>query len=134
MGKDIPLHLGCGDLSVGAGQGKNLVAGGLHGAGLMDMNMAAFGAENPLMRPQSGGDHRQISLGAANQKVNGGIAAAGSLNFFRRPGAVQILAVAGSLLQIGGCKSLQHLLVAALAVVIVKENHSNPPWSVFLLY
>ena len=60
MGNTPLLKLGCGDLAVGAGQGKNLVAGGLHGAGLMDMDMAAFRAENPLMGPQSGGDHRQI--------------------------------------------------------------------------
>ena len=59
-----------GDLAVSAGKGQYLVSCGFNGAGLMDMDMTALGAENALVGSQSRIDDCQIGLGTSYQKVD----------------------------------------------------------------
>ena len=88
-------HLFCGDLSVIRGAGQNLVAGGLHGAGFMDIDMTANRAQSTLMGTQSSGNDSQIRLGTTHQKVNSHIlAAAEALDLRGCLGAVFVLSIA----------------------------------------
>ena len=127
------LDLGGGDLAVMAGQGQALVAGGLHGAGLVHVDVAAVGTQHPLPGLEGRVNHRKVGLGGAHQK----------LHFrFRRaaqgadavPGlvAVGILSVAGGLFQIGAAQSVQYRSRCALAVVTFKTNHNRVYASLFI--
>ena len=128
MQVDKLRHLCGGDLAVGAGQGQTLVAGGLHRAGLVDMDMAALGADRRLMGPQRRRQHRQIGLGAAHQKVDCRILpTAFAADVGGSILTVVVRAVAGCLLQIRFHHSAQDPLVAALAVITRKVYHNKPP-------
>ena len=45
----------------------------LDGPGFMDVDMAAFCGENPLIGGKQGVDDRGIGLGSADQKIDGSI-------------------------------------------------------------
>ena len=49
--------------------------------------------------------------------------AAAFTDLLSRPGAVWIFAVSGGLFPIGLYQLFQHLLMAALAVIVVKKDH-----------
>ena len=119
-----PAHLSGGDLAVNPGHRHHLMAGGLHSAGLVDVDMAGIRAQGCLMGPQGGGDHGQIGLGPAHQEMDGSVRGiAGGADQAGGFGAVMVLAVAGGLLQVGLVQQRQHLLVAAFAVVIMEIDH-----------
>ena len=68
-----PAHVLGGECSVLAGHRQHLVAGGLDGPALVDVDVAADGGDDPLMGPQGGGDDRGVGLGAAHQEVDVGL-------------------------------------------------------------
>ena len=70
MGQDAAAHLLRRNLSVRVRQPEYLVARCLDGSGLMDIDMGGIRAQYALVRPQGCGDHRQVGLGTAHQKVN----------------------------------------------------------------
>ena len=87
------------DLALLPRQREHFVAGGLHRAGLVDVDMAGVGAEHALIGPQQGGDHRQVGLGAPGQKVDGTLRGGAGLPDQRGgPGTVGVGAVAWGLL------------------------------------
>ena len=130
----VVLHLAGGDLAVIRGQSQHLVAGGLDGAALVAVDMAADGGENALIGAQDGGDHRGVGQGAAHQKMHVGLRRlAGGLDLFPRGGAVFILAVAHGLLHVGAHQALHDGGVRPLQIVAVKIDHmrsllSDPWW------
>ena len=105
------------------------MAAGFHRAGLMHVDMPGGGAQHALMGTQDGGDHRHIGLGAAHQKMHGGLRGlAGRAD--QRPGAlaVGVLAVAGGLLHIGAGQRLQDRRMRALHIITVKTDHIAAPF------
>ena len=79
-------------------------------------------------------DDGQICLSAAHQEMDSRIRlAAGGADHVGSLGAVMVLAIAGSLLQVGGSQGRQHLLVTAFAVIVVKIDHwdSSEVFSLF---
>ena len=115
------------------GQTQHLVPCGLHGAGLMDIDVGGVRAQSTLVRPQGRVNHRQIGLGASHQKVDGNVLTAAFVsNFGCSGGAVFVLPVAQGLGQVGFNQPGQHLRMAALAVVIVEIDHLvHAPFSPF---
>ena len=124
VGQNYILHLFCGDFSILRGNGQNLVAGSLHSAGLVAIDMAGDCTQSTLMGPQSSCNHGHVCLCATHHEVNGQrIIAAGLADLGGSAGAVMILAVAGGLFQVGALQGFQNLFMAAFAIVIVKINH-----------
>ena len=128
VGQHRLLHLGSGDLAVAGRNRQDLMASGFHGAGLMDIDMAAHRAQGALVGPQSRCNDRQVRLGAAHKKVHSGVrTGAEGFDFFCGRSAVFILSVAQGLDHICTDQGIQHLLVAALGIVIVKVDHLVSP-------
>ena len=120
----IVLHLLGGDLAVVGGQGQHLVAGGLDGAGLVAVDVAAGGGEDALIGPQNGGDHRGVGQRTAHQEVNVGVRGlAGCLDLFPCGGAVLILAVAHGLDHVGLVELCHQGGVCALQIIAVEVDH-----------
>lgn len=63
---DEVLHLLRVELAVGSGQGEHFVAGGFDGTGFVGGDVAGFGSDNALVRPQDMGDYSCIGLRAAH--------------------------------------------------------------------
>ena len=100
------------------------MAGGLHRAGLVDIDVSGIRPKCSLMGPQGRVDHGEVGLGASHQEMDGDVLPAAFRPDFRRGGgAVFVLPIAQGLHQIGLGKPGQHLFVAALAVVIVEVDH-----------
>ena len=102
------------------------MAGGLHGSGLVVVDVAHLGADDPLVGAQSGGDHRHVGLGAADQKVDvgpGGLAQIADQ--LGGTGAVPVRAVAGALLAVGLHQLFQYLGVGAGGIVTFKADHRD---------
>ena len=128
MGFHRPADLRASDLAVLGWQTQHLMARGLNGAGFMDLHMGGFRAQNTLVGPQSGCDHRQIGLGASHQKMHRQIIPeAKAANFLRRPGAIGIHAITGSLLHIGFGQCAEHSAMTAFAVIVIKIDHRKTP-------
>ena len=128
MGGAELLHLLRGDPAVLGGEGEHLVAGGLDGPGLMDVDVSALGAQHPLVGAQGGGDHRLIGLGTAHQKLHRGLGRiAGVPDQLTGPLAVVIHGIAGGLLQVGPSQPLQKLGRGPLGVVTLKPGHWAAP-------
>ena len=121
---DGAAHLRGGELAVVVRDPQHLVAGGLHRAGLVDIDVSGIRPQRPLVGAQRRVDHRQIGLGAAHQEVNVNVLpAAFCPDFGRGSRAVFVLAIAQGLLHVGGDQPLQHFFMAALAVIIVEIDH-----------
>ena len=118
-------------LSVRGVGGADLVAGGLDGAGLMAVDMAGVGGDHCLVGGQQRGDDRHVRLGAAHQKMNGGVG--GSAEGANQcPGFVAdgINAVAAGLGEIGVHQRLQDPGMCALAVIVAEAVHEKNLFSV----
>ena len=124
------LDHGGSELSVGTGDGDDLVACALDGPGFVDVDMARVGGDHRLIGLQHGLNHQQVRLGAAHQEVyvrlGGGAEAADELP---RLLAAGVQAIASGLFEIGIGEGLQHLGVGALAVVVSETVHGQPPES-----
>src|SRR5699024_2001274 len=117
--------LGGGDLAVGTGQHQALVAGGLHGAGLVHMDMPAVGTEHSLPGLQRRVDHGQVGLGGPHKKVDPGLGSPAQAADQRpRPGAVLVLPIAWRLFQVGLLQQVQHRLGGALPIIAFKTDHT----------
>ena len=104
------------------------MARGLHRAGLVDVDVAALGADRPLVGPQSRSDEGQVGLGAAHQKVDLGLFIGTRIEDV--PGGILTMvvgAVAGGLLEICLGEPPQDALVAAFRVIAGKVDHKIPP-------
>ena len=128
MGVQHLFHQGGGQLAVGSGDGADLVAHGLDGAGLMDADVAGLRGDDRLVGPQQGGDDQGVGLGAAHGEVDlrggggeprpdhiGGLLAA----------AVQAIAV--ELGRAGVSQGLQDPGMGGLAVIVRKTVHEIRP-------
>jgi hypothetical protein len=123
---DIVLDLAGGNLAVVRGQGDDLVAGGLDGAGLVAVDVSARGGENALPRAQDRGDHGCVRLCAAGEKVNIRIRRiAGRAD----PGAgrrtVFVLAIADGLHHVRLGQTLHNLGMGALEIIAVEVDHGK---------
>ena len=129
----VPFHivshlLGC-DLAVVGGQGDDLVAGGLNGAGLVAVDVAADGGQHTLPGAENGGDDSGVGLGAAHQEVDirlGGLT--GQLYLLAGGFAVLILAVAHGLYHIRLHEPGHDSGVRALQVITVEIDHHTAPF------
>ena len=124
----VRLHEGedllCADLAVAGGQGQHLVAGVLHGAGLVDVDVAALGADHALIGFQDGGDDGDVGLRAAHEEMHGGIGGVEHIaDHIRGPGAMGIFAVSERLLVIRILQGFQDRRMAALQVVAFEKDH-----------
>lgn len=119
-----PEDLLCGDFAAVIGQCEHLVSGGLDGAALVDGDMPGIRADDALMRPERGGDERQICLSTAGDKVN--VSIGGCAEFFQPAGcffAVFVLAVSAGLFHVGLVEKFQNGRVRSFRVVAVKKYH-----------
>ena len=106
------------------------MAGGLDGAGLMDVDVAGMGGDHRLVGPQHGGDGHKIDLGTAHQEMNirrrrGAQAPDG----VRSGGAAGVQTVAHGLGEIGVGEGFQDSGVRPLAVIVAKAVHVVLPRS-----
>src|SRR5699024_1342256 len=70
VGPEHGLHQFRRQLAVGGAGRADLVAGGLDGAGFVDVDVAGVGGNGRLIGPQVGGDGDEVYLGAAHQEVD----------------------------------------------------------------
>lgn len=123
---DEVLHLLRVELAVGSGQGEHFVAGGFDGAGFVGGDVAGFGSDNALVRPQDMGDYSGIGLRAAHQKMHiSCLAANGRADFGAGRLAVGIKAVARGLLKIAVNHALKNGRMAAGEIVVAKREHGR---------
>ena len=126
MGVTQSVHGFGGHLAVYGRDGEHLVAGILHGSGLVDGDMARIRGHRPLMGPQDGGDYRAVGLGAAHQEVHRGLwYGAEFSDALRRQAAEGVLPVAGRLDLVGPGDARQHGRVGAFHVIAVKSDHNH---------
>ena len=110
--------------AVSGGQRQHLVAGGLHGAGFMHVDVAVVGAEHALPGPERGFDDDEVRLRAADQKLHVGPGrGAGGANEVTGLVAVMIFAVAGRLFEIALGEKFQNARMRAFFVVRFKTKH-----------
>ena len=94
-------------LAVLVRHGQHLMAGGLDGAGLMRVHMAAGRGHNALVRTKHGIDHDHVGLRAAGQEIHLTVRAVRRFfDLFRRRSGEFIVAVAGNRLHIRLCQML----------------------------
>ena len=80
------------------------------------------------MRPQRGGDHRSVGLGAAHEKLHEErIVPAERADDAAGIFAVFVLAVAAGLEQVGFGKAFQYARMRALAVIAFKADQRDCP-------
>ena len=124
-----------GQLAVGGGDGENFVAVLFHGPGLVDADVPAGGGDHRLPGPQVRPDGRLVHLGAAHQKVDGGVGrAAQPPDGLLRLAAVRVGPVARGQLQVGLDQRLQYGRVCACAVVVAEIQHGGSPPFAFSQY
>ena len=100
------------------------MTGGLHRAGFMHVDMTGLGADHALVRTERRSDNGHIGLCSANQEMHRkGIVFTDSADMARSLAAVEIFAIAGSLLHIGSNQLVQYSAVATFAIVIIKVYH-----------
>ena len=118
-----------GQLAVRALHSADLVAGGLHGSGLVDSDVARGGSDHRLIGLQKRIDGDEIHLGAAHEKVDGGLrSTAQAADGVRRGGAVGIHAVADGLFFIGIQQGPEDSGAGSLAVIIAEAvGHGFQP-------
>ena len=117
-----------GQFAVFTGDGQHLVAGALDGVDLVAVDVAGGDGQNTLVGTQNGINDGGIGLGAAHQKVHGGVGGAADLaDLFGGGGAVGILTVADGLVHIGVQQLLQDGGMGAFQIVTVKTNHKIKP-------
>ena len=110
-----------GQLAVRALHGADLVAGGLHGSGLVDGDVARGGGDHRLIGLQKRIDGDEIHLGAADEKVDGRLRGmAQAADGIRRRGAAGVHAVPHGLLSVGVCQRLENRRVGPLTVIVAK--------------
>lgn len=120
-------HLRGADFPLVTRQRQNLMACGLHRAGFMAVDMAGVRAQHTLKRPERRGDHRQIGLRAARDKVHRRIWPAALFpDDCARAFAVRVLAVSGGLLPVAPHQRVQHGLRRAASIIAFKMQHIYP--------
>ena len=109
-----------------AGQGDDLVAGGLHGAGLVAGDVAGGGGNDALVMPERCGNDGGVGLGAAHQEVHGDILPAAE-GFHPRPGTLGagVLRVAGILGVVVQSDGLEDFGDTAFGIVAFKAKHGQ---------
>ena len=123
----VPLQDGSdllrGDLAVGTGGDlEDLVAGGLHGAHLVAVDMGGVGGDDALPGPQEGGDGGEVGLSAADEELYLSLGALTQIPDQRLgPIAVGVIAVADVALQVGLGQSGEDLGMGAEGVVVAEE-------------
>ena len=127
-----PADLPGGDLPVLGWQREHLVAAGLDGSCLMDVDVPRLGTQGSLVGPEDRGNHGGVGLGASHQKLHRRLRGLTGLAD-ELPGVVTVgvQAVARCLLQIGLHQSLQNFGVGPLPVVAFKPNHMLAPFPPF---
>ena len=126
MAVQCRFDLRCADLSIGTGQGEDLMAAVLDGARLVDIDVSRRRAEYALMRPQEGAEDRGIGLGPADEEMDLRLRRfTRETDQLRRPLAMRIGAVAGGLLQVGLLQSLQDGGMTAFEVVAFEMDHGR---------
>ena len=133
VGPHSLLHLGGGELPFGAGgQCQHFVAGGLHRAGLVAVDVPSRRGEHPLVGPQRRPDDGEVCLGAPHQELHVHVLPL-ALPADELPGgfAVGVLAVAHGLFQVGFQHLFQNPGVRALGVIAVKVKHGSTSHWVF---
>ena len=102
------------------------MAGELHCAGLVDVDVSGVGGDGALVTAQHRVDEGDVGGGTAYHKVNGSV---GGGAFFpdqvRSLGAVRVHTVTGGLFQVGVQQLLQDGGVCPFGVVAVKTNHQK---------
>ena len=122
----IVRHLLGRDLAVVGGQGDDLVAGGLDGAGLVAVDVAADGGQNALPGAEDGGNDRGVGLGAAHQEVDIGLRRlAGGPDLLPGGVAVLVLAVAHGLHHIRFVQLCHQGGVGTLQIIAVEIDHRS---------
>ena len=129
MGLHVLVHGGGADLALLIRQGQDLVARGLDGAGLVDVDMAGAGGQDPLIGPEGRGDDGLVGLGPAHQELDAGVRPADG-GADQGPGVVTVgvLPVAGVLLEVGGVEGRHDLGAGALVVIAGKTDHITTPY------
>ena len=123
------------DFALHAGQGKAFVAGGFHRAGLMDVDVAAVGAQDPLPGLEGGVNQGEIGLGGAHKKVNPRLRRiAQGADQPPRLLTVIVGAVARGLHQVGALQQIQNRLGCALAVIAFKTDHGLSFFRCFVMF
>ena len=132
VGLTVLTNLMGGDFPLLGGQGKHLVAAGLDGSRLVDVDVPRLGTQRSLVGAQDGGNHRGVGLSAPHQKLHRRLRGLAGLAD-QVPGMVTVgvHAVARRLLQIGLGQDLQNLRVGPLPVVAFKSNHVLAPFPPF---
>ena len=121
-----------GDFPLLGRQRQHLVAAGLDGSCLVDVDVSRLCAQGSLVGPQDGGDHGGVGLGTAHQKFHRRIRGlAGLADKFPGVIAVGVHTVARRLLQIGLGQGLQNFGVGPLPVVTFKAYHVLAPFPPF---
>ena len=104
------------------GDGEDLVAGGLHRAHLMAVDVGGVGGDDPLPGPQEGGDGGEVGLGASDEELHVGLGAvAQAADQVGAALAVAVLSVARVALHAGLCQGGEYLGMRPEGVVVAKE-------------
>ena len=127
MGRTEGLNLAGGQAARVAGQGQNLVAGGLDGAGFVAADMAGLRGQHTLMGPQGSGNDRGVGLSAAGQKMDVHILpAAQGFHLGSGPVADGVGGIAGILGMVFAGDGIQNLRDAPFRIIAFKTQHGNP--------
>ena len=119
-------HLRRADLAVPGGEGEHLVPAVLHGAGLMDVDVAALRAEHALVRPQQGSDHGGVGLRPAHEEMDLGVRAAEDVaDHVRRLAAMRILPVTQRLFQVCLPERVEDLRAASFQIIAFEMVHGT---------
>ena len=106
------------------GEGKHLVAGILHSAGLMDADVSGFSSDDAAPGGQHGRDDQRVGLGAAGEKFHVRFRPAdGRADLFLRTVAVFVRAVAGKGLEVGFRQAAQDIRMRTGDVIAFKGQH-----------
>ena len=122
----VPVQIGGQQLALHMGDGQHPVAGILNGPGLMDVDVAGIGGDDPLVAAQHAVDGDLVGLGAAGEEPDLQIVpAAGSADFGLGSFGVGIVPIAGQGNHVHIHQMPQHLGMGPLGIVRKKIQHKN---------